>query len=230
MTIARRAITVTSSAAANSVVVNKPTGTVDGDLMLAIFCHATGTTDVSLAAPAGWTMIGSAGVNGDLNGKAWYHVAASEGASYTFTSSTSNDGVIMIASYSGVDTTTPINTSAQNYPASTSATCSIAVTTTAANCMLVMFVIADTGATETMTWTGSMTEFQDGTYEATFLVLGGAQEQATTATTYTRVATKSGTNRRLSGHLIALNEAAAVSGIVNRAVNINQAVCRAATH
>jgi hypothetical protein len=211
MAIARRAITVTSSATGNSVVVNKPTGTVDGDVMLAVFCHATGTTDVSLSAPAGWTMIGTAGVNGDLNGKAWYHVASSEGASYTFTSTTSNDCVIMIASYSGVNTSSPINTSAQNYPASTSATCSIAVTTTLTNCMLVMFAMADTGATETLTWTGSMTEFQDGTYEATFLVLGGAQEQTTTATTYTRVATKTGTNRRLSGHLIALNEAVSVT-------------------
>lgn len=215
MAIARRAITVTSSATANSVVVNKPTGTVDGDVMIAVFNHATGTTDMALTAPAGWTVIGTAGINGDLNGKAWYKVASSEGASYTFTSSTSNDGVIMIASYSGVNTTTPINTSAQNYPAATSATCSIAVTTTAANCMLVMIAIADTAAAETMTWTGSMTEFQDGTYAATFLVMAGAQEQTTTATTYTRVATKSGTARRLSGHLIALNEAAAGGTVYN---------------
>jgi hypothetical protein len=211
MAIARRAITVISSATGNSVVVNKPTGTVNGDLMLAVFLHATGTTDVNLSAPAGWTMIGTAGINGDLNGKAWYKVAASEGASYTFTSSPSNVCAIMIASYSGVNTSSPINTSAQNYPAATSATCSISVTTTLTNCMLVMFALADTGATETLTWTGSMTEFQDGTYEATFLVLGGAQEQTTTATTYTRVATKTGTNRRLSGHLIALNEAVSVT-------------------
>jgi hypothetical protein len=215
MAIARRAITVLADTTANSVTINKPTGTVDGDVMLAVFLHATGTSDVSLTAPAGWTMIGSAGVNGDLNGKAWYKVAASEGANYTFTSTTSNDGVIMIASYSGVDNTTPINTSAQNYPSATSATCSIAVTTTTANCMLVMFAIADTGVAETMTWTLSMTEFQDATYSATFLVMAGAEEQVTTATTYTRIATKSGTNRRLSGHLIALNEAAAAGALYN---------------
>jgi hypothetical protein len=207
MAIARRSFAVTADTTANSVTATAPAGVADGDLLLAFFLHGTGS-DTSLTAPAGWTAIGTAGVNGDLNGKAWYKVAASEGASYTFTSSTINDGAIMIVSYTGVSTSSPINTSAQNYLAVAAASVTVGVTTTVDNCMLVMALLCDDGDTQTVSWTGSMTEFQDAAYNATFLLVGGAQEQVTSATTYSRVCTKTGTQRRLSAHLIALTPAA----------------------
>lgn len=65
-----------------TVVINKPLGTIDGDLMIA---YVSGTSSApTWTPPAGWT-----GIN--TNGGAWfgYKIAVSEGASYTFTCNTS---------------------------------------------------------------------------------------------------------------------------------------------
>ena len=91
--ITRRAVIAPAAqAAASSVVVNVPTGTVNGDGL--IFAIIVGSTTATVTTPTGLTFIradsnaGSAG-NGS---KTWlyYRVASSEPASYTFSISASN--------------------------------------------------------------------------------------------------------------------------------------------
>lgn len=104
MSIAFRAAASTHNFyASTSVVVNKPTGTVDGDLMIAII----GGTPSTLA---GWTSIGSAASGTSMNTVgAFWKKASGEGASYTWTITTS-DCWGVIVSYSGCDPTTPVDT------------------------------------------------------------------------------------------------------------------------
>lgn len=67
----------------SSVIVNKPTGTVEGDLMIAFIM--AGSSGVTPTYPSGWTQ-SILDTTGNNSGAVAYKVAgASEGASYTFT-------------------------------------------------------------------------------------------------------------------------------------------------
>lgn len=87
-----------------SISVNKPTGTVDGDVMIA-FCGGSPST------PSGWTLLGSAdsGTNSLRTVKVFRKVASSEGSSYTFSIS-SSIACASIVSYRGVSNTNPVDT------------------------------------------------------------------------------------------------------------------------
>lgn len=109
MAIAFRAVAFGDfEAATRSPTVSKPTGTVDNDLL--IMWTATDTAHVP-TTPAGWTLIATLDQSTDTTVSAYYKIAASEGASYTFTNlfSTTEVGTIAIMAYSGVDTTTPLD-------------------------------------------------------------------------------------------------------------------------
>jgi hypothetical protein len=87
-----------------SIVVNKPTGTTSGDVMIAVL----GGTPATLS---GWTLLGSAAGGSSMKTvRAFYKVAgASEPTSYTWTISSSATQAF-IATYRGVDNTTPVDT------------------------------------------------------------------------------------------------------------------------
>lgn len=92
-----------ASAGATNITVTKPTGTVDGDLLLVFaFCNGAGVT---FTPPAGWTTSTSgSGVH------AWWKVASGEGASWTFTrSANTNSAVIQAARLTGVSPTSPVD-------------------------------------------------------------------------------------------------------------------------
>ena len=93
----------------STIVLNKPTGTLQNDVLLAWF-YVDLTTTVS-AAPSGWVLVDN--IQETTNS---YHTyvyrlvcGASEPASYTWTltSSVYNEGIII--GFSGVDTTTPVD-------------------------------------------------------------------------------------------------------------------------
>lgn len=88
-----------------SLVINKPSGTVEGDLMVA-FMMGGSTATQTWTAPAGWTEVLDQGAK--PNTAIAYKVAgASEGASYTFTASASNNtqtGCILTYRYAAYDT------------------------------------------------------------------------------------------------------------------------------
>ena len=100
----------TASVDGSSLVIGKPAGTVDGDLLIAI---VSGEDDgATITPPAGWTQIFSLVSSGGFQAVAWYRVASGEPASFTFTSTLSHemDGGVM--RYSNTHPTTPIDVSA----------------------------------------------------------------------------------------------------------------------
>ena len=77
-----------------------PTGTVEGDLMIATMAYATGTG--TLSAPVNWTLIEPASPGGEaMRTRTWFKVAQSgESGPFTFTSSAgANDVIVHIASF-----------------------------------------------------------------------------------------------------------------------------------
>lgn len=78
------------------LIINKPTGTVEGDLMIAFMASSQGGGGVTWTGDTGWTEIAERGAQ--PSARIAYKVAGpSEGASYTFTPSASanNSGAIL---------------------------------------------------------------------------------------------------------------------------------------
>lgn len=78
--------------AGTSTTINKPTGTVDGDLLY----FFAGSSSTRANTPSGFTSLVAVGTK-----KAAYKVASSEPASYTITTSTSQDTSIIMVRISG---------------------------------------------------------------------------------------------------------------------------------
>jgi hypothetical protein len=147
--------------AATTLTINKPAGTVAGDVMIASIAFRLmnlnppnpDPRDIAVAAPAGWTLVRRMDQTADTpNGLAiyWKLAGGSEPASYSWTFSCQNvsgnntcvalgfgQAAGGIVSFSGVDTATPIDVEngQSNAQAATQATPNI--TTTVANTMLV---------------------------------------------------------------------------------------------
>jgi hypothetical protein len=112
MAIEFRAASANSSRSATQLTLSKPTGTVEGDVMIvSLGIHHTGS-ERPVTAPTGWTLlqVDESYVQYNL----YYKVAgASEPSSYTFSWSDATVGepIGSIVSYSGVDTSDPISDS-----------------------------------------------------------------------------------------------------------------------
>jgi hypothetical protein len=110
---------VTTVTNTTSLSVNKPTGVVDGDLMILAAGQSRG--GAVYTTPAGWNPIelaiggklqgGTTGVN-DIAGKVWYKIASSEASSYsigcTIAGSTPQEMTLAIAAYRRVRNSAPI--------------------------------------------------------------------------------------------------------------------------
>lgn len=101
MTISVRAVTAPAVDSSSPYNVAKPTGTLQGDLMIASVVVSTDSPDQVLP-PAGWYAVRGGGINGIDNISLWYKVAgASEPSSYDFTSLTSAIVGVGIISFYG---------------------------------------------------------------------------------------------------------------------------------
>jgi outer membrane protein assembly factor BamB len=193
----RSAASKDQNGSAASITINRPTGTVKGDVMVAIIAVRPST--VAITAPGGWTLVRrDDNPNGESNTLAVYRRVAgsSEPASYTwsFSSNTGNAGGIL--SFSGVDNTSPVDVhgGALTTSASTSITAP-SVTTTAAGAM----VVTGHEYTSSRRWTppAGMTEAFDVASRAVnnnagIAVLGSYALQATAGPTGAKVATTTG--------------------------------------
>lgn len=144
------AITFVNSAWGTSgtatVTIAVPTGTADGDVMIAIVQRggASSLPDV----PAGWTSIDSQSTGPSVRN--YWKVASSEPASYDFTASSTNIAGV-IATYRGVSTVSPINTSvAWNRLATSTNITATTLTPSVHDCMIV-FLGGGGGSTGTVT-------------------------------------------------------------------------------
>ena len=126
-----------STTSTSSLVVNKPTGTAQGDLMVAILFTTNGA---SWTQPSGWTEVADTG-----NIAVAYKVAgASEGSSYTFTAGKTGTQAGIIVTYRNA-----VYDTVGTVIASTSSPLSIPAITLSANAST---VLAFVGATSTSTW------------------------------------------------------------------------------
>lgn len=123
-----------------SVTVNKPTGTSDGHYMLGVVVNE-GASTAPTTVPSGWTLRASQVVTGvNHAGDGWVgiyeKVASSEGASYTwsgFTDSCAGG----ITTFSGVDTSTPVDASGSQTNGNTAAPGTPSVTTKISETLIV---------------------------------------------------------------------------------------------
>lgn len=117
------------------VIVDKPTGTADDDLLVAIMSHDS--TAGTLSAPVDWTALFDTVNTGGSTFRAWYKIAgASEPVNYTFTSSDSDQLIAAIMRFTGHDSANPINAvSSVNTGNTNSPTCP-SVDTTAADTLV----------------------------------------------------------------------------------------------
>ncbi|MHA2070060.1 MAG: hypothetical protein ACXABY_37315, partial [Candidatus Thorarchaeota archaeon] len=125
----------------NDITISKPAGVVNGDLMVAVIAIDSQASDI--LKPPGWTAIQLL-EGGAVTLLTYYKVASSEGASYKWFWSLSNDeeayGFIM--RITGHDSTTPVNTSAIDSGTSASPTCPT-VTPDKEDCLLLRIFAAD---------------------------------------------------------------------------------------
>lgn len=131
MAVAVRSVS-TNTANATSVIVTKPSGTTDGDYLLACGVAKGGTP----TPPAGWTQVDSRVSDSIDRSIIWYRIASSEGASYTFTCDNTNIAVGMFAITGAATGTAPTANGQAN---ASSSTCTAPTITPAANSLILLF-------------------------------------------------------------------------------------------
>lgn len=202
---ANAAIAVVNSANASTttatLTITKPTNTASGQVMVAVVSGA-GTTTIS--APSGWTLIQDT-TSGSMRQLSYYRVAgASEPANYAFTSSASRNASGGITTFSGVNTTVPVEASGEANGASGNAVAP-AITTLTTNDM----ILASYTTVAATTWTPptGMTERWDKASSSTTSGMASVP-QAAAGTTGTKTATPAKTTGAWAAHTIALRDAA----------------------
>ncbi len=106
MTGFRTDASTVNASAGTSLVVAKPTGTVSGDLLLAVIAAASQTT---ITAPAGWTQVATQDAGANLRSRVYRRTAGgSEGSNYTWTLGASARNYGWIGCYEGFDPTDPV--------------------------------------------------------------------------------------------------------------------------
>lgn len=138
----------TSAAAETSLTINKPSGTRDGDFLLLIFAGGGGTSNSWLnnsSNPPGWNVIRRDNNGANLALVTAWKTASAEPASYTFSGLDNFEYAVFIARYTGV-LGKPADASNAGSGNSNSLTVS-AVTTTAANDLLVTIGAQKTSST-----------------------------------------------------------------------------------
>lgn len=100
--------------AGGTVTVTKPTGTVSGDLLVAVqILDIDGGSFANMTAPSGWTELSNSASVGSTTGgygKVWTKAAGgSEASSYAFTGATNSANYVTILRINGHNATTPIS-------------------------------------------------------------------------------------------------------------------------
>lgn len=182
-----------ASYTSSSVTITTPTGTVDGDLLIALIQNDSSAT---ITPPAGWTAIAST-----PGASSFYKIAASEGASYVFTPS-AGSGVGTVARITGHNTTSPIADSAAAYATSSLTGIAPSVTASVASSGLVQMV-QTTGSSSAWTAPGTATKVYDLVVSSKNVA--GGQETVGSGATGTRTWTANNTAGDTSALSVAVN-------------------------
>ena len=153
--------TTAVSASANSLVVDKPNGVVENDIMLSV-AYKNGATG-TITPPAGWVDIYD-DLIGQISGvmSLYYKIAGgSEPSNYTFNFSDTTRVRVAIAAFSNVDTSAPINDNDFTKGLVGTHLVGPDLSTNAVNCMYVLMAIIDQNIVVSGTPPVGMTEFLD---------------------------------------------------------------------
>jgi hypothetical protein len=167
----------------------KPTGTVDGDLLLMVV--GIGSAQTITGVPAGWNPENEQ-VSGAVRTAIYSKIASGEPGSWTWTLSASSGCVIHGIRIDGHAPSGYINAIAGQANASSVNVIAPGVTPSVANCLLIF--VGHISAASTFTAPGSMTEFSDQTFstrtatEDWQLLAGGAGVGTGTRTAVSTVA------------------------------------------
>ncbi len=139
-TISLRSITTgKNGTGSTSLVLTTPAGTQAGDVLIAHVVVNSANTVIT--APSGWNLILNTKSSVGVEEATYYKAAtASEPATYTWTFGSSQPATGAMTSFTGVNTTSPIDAKSGRYNSSTATVTFTQITTTAANDMLLAFV------------------------------------------------------------------------------------------
>lgn len=200
MTITLIGAAQTAGTSANTVTVNVPTGTTTGHLMVVSLSF---NTDATITTPTGWTLAATLGAAaGALFGAYYRWAGASEPASYTFSGTASTASSAILATYSGVDSTTPLDVT----PVSTSGTgtsLNVGPITTASAAALLHYASVARSSSDTVTVDAALTLLAQSTARRQ----SAGYETLTTAGTSTARAFGGSTSVPRSGIVVALRPA-----------------------
>jgi hypothetical protein len=201
----------TGSTTTVTITGTKPTGTLDGHLLLAHILHGTGNLAVDHTPPSGWALI-SPGRQAHSSATAWYYwkIAASEPATWDWTHATANDQTIGVVAVSGVNQANPLHqTHLLMNTVISGTTVDLTVTTTIPDTLLVAFACQDQTVGGNTWSNASMTERYDEVLLASFLTHCMYTQTAAAADIYGRTITAS-IAERISGALIAVGAPASL--------------------
>ena len=204
MAIGVRSHSLAGNSGAGTIAV--PTGTQNGDLLLAWCITDPDGAVTDLTAPGDWTQIASDATA--IRGRIFYKVASGESGTYAFGTSAGSDGAWVIVAFTGVDTTTPIQVNPV-ISGGTAATDLVApsITMTGAGALVCCYGSQNAG---TFTTPSGMTEIADhspGGWAAQSI----CWESRTSGATGTRTSTHSVSEMRVWASL-GLNEAGGGGG------------------
>jgi hypothetical protein len=198
----------TASSSSTSLTPNKPTGTVDGDYMLA--CVTCVSSNSVSSAPSGWTLLYGPATFDDTVMRVYGKLASGEGASWTWTMSNSGVSLAIVVTIQDPDSASPLVFSGGQTNASSNNTTAPGGTTTEANATLVFFGAAS-GGFQSHTPPSGMTERGD-VNNSNHCLEGATEVYVGPGSTGTRTATLAGGAQASAGWLGALQPAAPVAG------------------
>lgn len=196
-----------SDSTGSSLTLNKPSGTIEGDVMVAhVVVNSASTT---ITTPTGWTLLRRDNTSGSMASIIFYKVAgASEPSSYNWSFGTSRNSAGGIATYYNVDTSTPIDAHNGQYNQDTSTMTAPSITTTLSNGRLLY--IAGASASSSVSGPSGMTQqWRVGSSSMSYL----AERAVTTAgPTGNVTATNTLTGESNTAALVALRPKGQVAG------------------
>lgn len=213
MTAHWQSAAIRSGANSADPVVDKPTGTVDGDLLIAVGCCSVSDT---ITAPAGWTQLAASQA---AYSKAWWKIASGEPANYTWlVSGALAASVVSIDRWTGHDPTTPIDVAS-------------GTTTVGGSLDIVIPSVSPSGSDNALaqivarlvntsyTPPGTATERRDAPAAPNNLATAAGDEVVGSGATGTRTWTPGLSTGLAHGYMIAINPAAPGAGSFSGAYN-----------
>lgn len=195
-----------SAIGANSldVVIDKPAATADGDALIAWFLLSNTAQTIS-TVPTGWTLIHSTDT-ADAHFFAYWKIAASEPATWTWSAAVTNQNAHGCLAFSGADGTTPINASDVTFLGTAGASVTTpSITPTVDNCMIAAVYAGDT-ASAGITWASTGGNEHSDVYGGSAQLTGAAYDYGTqgSAAAVSETGDSTGGNAKYVGAIYAI--------------------------